>query len=352
MIVTIKAEIFNNSNNHSDLDDLMHFFRKGKHKMNLKKKVDFDAFDNSDWTETLSISDKDFLRESISNVDKKEIIVSETINETEFNLKEAYAYLQQPLSIIIENAKNDSPFINCIFKNFGDDLLKGKNKHWIKFEHGGGANNDTIISMMNEQYNDSVFNKSKEKYLRCFVIKDSDREYCIINSDGSIIEQKLSTHKTKFLEELKIPFHILYKREMENYMTNSVFNNFLQTAKKNDAKKEFSKLYLKLNPHQKDFFDIENGFSLKGVIKEREKLDPQIKDLYKDLSNKQYRKIGLGLPFSNFKSEFSKHFENVTKEDLEKRIQHQPKLTSKVNPKDITKRNEFDHIIHEIKYLL
>lgn len=342
MIVTIKAEIFNDSNNHSDLDDLMHFFRKGKHKMNLKKKEDFDAFDNSDWIKKLSISDIDLLKNSFSKIDKKEIIISETINETEFNLKEAYAYLQQPLSIVLENYEYEPDFINCIFKNFGNDLLEAKNKHWIKFENGGGKNDNTIKGMLKELFNDSIFTKNKETYLRCYSIKDSDRKYCID-------PDKLPENTNTYLKDNNIPHHILYKRAKENYMPNSVLeksdNEYLKTISK--AFKDELKI---------DFFNITNGFDNKNKTDrdwkttKKEEFDffelESIDDSYFKILKKGVDKK------DEFKRSFSKNFEYVTKEDLEKKINHQPKLTSKVNPKDSTERNEFEHIVHEIKYLL
>lgn len=356
MIVTIKSEVFNDSKNDSDLNDLMHFFRKGRHRLYLKKAIDFEAFEKSKWKERLSKSDVDILKEGIGRIDKKEIVVTNKSNEVEFNLKEAYAYLQQPLSIIVENYEYEPAFVNCIFKNFGDDLLIAKNKHWLKFENGGGANDNTIKGMLKELFNDSIFTKSKEKYLRCYVIKDSDREYCIINQNNTITEQNLPVSKIEFLERNKIPYHILYKREKENYMPDKVFNSFIQTAKRNDKKKEFAISYLKLTHHQKDFFDIEKGFSIKAgngrEINAKAKLKPEIQRLYDNLSDEDYRKIGLGFEIASFKSEFSNHFGEATREDLEKRILHQSKLVSKVNTNDTTERNEFDHIINEIKYLL
>lgn len=342
MIVTIKAEIFNNSNNHSDLDDLMHFFRKGKHKMNLKKKEDFDAFDNSDWTKTLSISDKDFLRESISKVDKKEIIVSESNNETEFNLNEAYAYLQQPLSIIVENYEYEPDFINCIFKNFENDLLEAKNKHWLKFENGGGKNDNTIRGMLKELFNDSIFTKNKLTYLRCYSIKDSDRKYCA-NADD------LPENTNTYLKDNNTPHHILYKRAKENYMPNVILEK-----SNNDYLKTILKVFK--DDLKRDFFNFTNGFDNKNKSDKdwiTKRNDEYVFFQIKGIEDANYKVLKNGVDKKEeFKRNFSKHFEHVTKEDLEKRIQHQPKLKSKVNPKDTTERNEFEHIIHEIKYLL
>lgn len=359
MIVSVKADIFNNADNNSDLNDLMHFFRKGKHRMYLKKIEDFNAFENSKWKQTLSRSDIDFLKEGLAAiVDKKEIIVSESVSNNEFKIKEAYSYLAQPLSIIVENYEYEPVFINCIFRNFGNELITAKNKHFLKFENGGGGSDNTIKGMIKELFDDSVFTKSKEKYLRCYVIKDSDREYCKINQDGTISIKNLPAAKFSFLNDKQIPYHILYKREKENYMPDSVYNSFLQTAKNNDKKKEFSKIYLKFTAHQKDFFDIEKGFSHKSMLKDRKSLLKEVQELFekledgKDLSDKEYAVVGLGLPFPNLKSEFSKKFNNVDRNDLEKRISHQPLLQSKVNTADQNERNEFEHIINEIKYLL
>lgn len=342
MIVTIKAEIFNNSNNHSDLDDLMHFFRKGKHKMNLKKSEDFYAFDNSDWTKTLSISDKDFLRESISKIDKKEIIVSTESNETEFNLKEAYAYLNQPLTIVVENYEYEPDFINCIFKNFGDDLLEAKNKHWLKFENGGGKNDNAVRGMLKELFNDPIFIKNKETYLRCYSIKDSDRKYCTNSND-------LPESTNTYLKDNNIPHHILYKRAKENYMPNVILER-----PNNDYLKTILKVFK--DDLKRDFFNFTNGFDNKNKSDKdwtTRRNDEYVFFQIKDIEDADFRILKNGVDGKEeFKRSFSKNFENVTKEDLEKRIQHQPKLRSKVNPKDTTERNEFEHIIHEIKYLL
>lgn len=358
MIVSIKADIFNNTTNSSDLNDLMHFFRKGKHRMHLKKIEDFNAFENSEWKKTLSRSDIDFLKEGITIIDKKEIIISESESHDEYKIKEAYAYLEQPLSVIVENYEYEPVFINCIFRNFGNELITAKNKHWLKFENGGGASDNTIKGMLKELFGDPVYTKSKEKYLRCYVIKDSDREYCTFNEEGKVIIMDIPEGKTSYLRDKQVPFHILYKREKENYMPDSVYNGFLQTAKRKDRQKEFSQIYLRFNPHQKDFFDVEKGFFHKGNLTNRTSLRAEVQQLFeklkdgKDLSDKEYSIVGFGLPFKNLKSEFSENFDRASRTDLEKRIQHQPLLRSKVNPVDENERNEFEHIINEIKYLL
>ncbi|OWP84293.1 hypothetical protein BWK59_06160 [Flavobacterium davisii] len=353
MIVTIKSEVFSDSKNNSDLNDLMHFFRKGKHRMHLRKASDFDAFDNSQWKRQLSRSDIDVLKEGIGRIDKKEIIVSQLSDNTKFNIKEAYHFLNQNLRIILEQEEYEKPFILKIIEHFdsSDELISALQNGFLEFYNGAGSNSESILRtrITRDSSTNKNFSAQLNKYLRFFELKDSDREYCL-NCD------EYPESKSRFLKDNKIPHHILYKREKENYMPDRIFDSFLQTAKKNDKKKEFATYYLKLTHPQKDFLDIEKGFSKRVIngreIKDRGSLSSEVQQLYKSLSDEEYRKIGLGLEMSNFKSDFSNYFNQVSREDLLKRIKHQPKLTSRVNSDDKTERNEFEHIIHEIKYLL
>lgn len=358
MQVRIDNECFFNESNYSDLNTIFSLFKEEQHNW---IDCDLEEIKKSYWYQELGVKDKILIekifKNSIRKTIKKTISVSNCINN-KFNVPASKLYLKQPLTIVVENYEYEPVFINCIIKNFGSDLTYAKNNHFLKFENGGGANDNTIRGMINELFNNPVFsNDNKEEYLRCFVIKDSDREFCRINEDGSIQEQELPTSKTEFLINNKVPFHILYKREKENYMPETILNGFITSERRKKKKiKDFVINFSALSCHQKDFFDIEKGFieskSNPKKIKDKTKLSKEVFDLYSNLSDERYRKIGFGLPFSNFKSEFSKHFNNVSKEDLEKRIRHQPKLKSKVNPNDKTERNEFEHIIHEIKYLL
>ena len=116
MIVTINKDIFSDSKNIPGLNDLLSFFNKGRHRMNLNKSEDFKAFENSDWKKSLKRSDIDFLKEGFGRIDKKEIVISSSIND--FNLKEAYYFLDQSLKIILEQIEYEKPFILKIIKEY------------------------------------------------------------------------------------------------------------------------------------------------------------------------------------------------------------------------------------------
>lgn len=343
MQVKIENDSFFVELNYNRLDSIFDFFTSKRH---IWLDIDLEIIEQSKWYKDLGKRDKKdlkelFVRSTRPSSKNKTILIKENNNDV-FNIDEAYFYLNQPLTIVVENYEYEPDFINSIFTNFGDELLKAKNKHWLKFENGAGKNDNAIKGMLKELFNDSIFTKNKENYLRCFSIKDSDRKY-------SFNPKELPQGNNTYLKDNNIPHHILYKRAKENYMPDSVMksfdNNYFNTLLKT-FKDEL----------KKDFFDITKGFNNKNksdkdwITKRNEEYmffeiknidDSDFKILKKGVDNKE-----------EFKRSFSKHFNNVNKDDLEKRIQHQPKLKSMVNSSDNSLRNEFEHIVYEIKYLL
>lgn len=360
MQVRIDENCFENVSDLNDLDEIFGYFKSEKHKW---IDIDLELLQETEWYKGLGKRDLDLLKNYLfksstrKSISKKTIIVNNDL-ESEFNVFEANFYLKQPLTIIVENYEHEPVFINSIIEKFDNlgELTNAKNMQLLNYENGGGANDNTIKGKIKESFNNPLLKKEKFNYLRCFIIKDSDSDYCLINADESITIKVLDKSKTRFLEQNKIFYHILYKREKENYMPDSIYNYFLQSPKRKDKKKEFAKAYLKLSHSQKDFLDVEKGFSEKihngRKVTKRDTLKEEIQNLYSSLTDKDYEDIGLGLEFSNFKSEFSKYFKDVSKVDLEKRIRHQKLEISKVNPTDKAELNEFEHIIREIKYLL
>ncbi|MEC4050312.1 hypothetical protein OX284_012790 [Flavobacterium sp. SUN046] len=359
MLVKVSKEIFENTMNHEGLDDLLVFFKFGRHHLVLSDPEDFLAFENSSWKKSLKGDTLKLIQRGLkfTKKKKKEITISEIVSESNFSLKEAYFFLDNKLFILIENIEYDTPFYIKIIEtyDFSGELINAFQNGWLDFYHGGGSSIESVIrkNLKRSLTTCHYFNKSLEVYLRFFVLKDSDREYCEILPDGNIKQKELHYSKTKLFQKYNIPFHYLYKREKENYIPDSVFEKFKHVKNK----KAFSEAYLKLNNHQKDFFDIEKGFSIYNVnkkqkeVKEFSELLPEVKKLYKKISKKDYEILGLGFVsnYSNFKANFSNEFKNVDKIELESRIKHQPLIKSNI---DNIERNEFEHIINEIKYLL
>lgn len=353
MQVEIFEDIFNDNREHFHLDNLLSLFKEDRHFFVIDDCGQIDACISSTWFNGLNNRDIKIVKESIVRSSRKvknklKIIVSnDESNSDYFGTKEAYLYLNQPLHILVENSEYEPPFINAIIRNFdySGELKYAKDELWLKFSNGGGSSIESVLrGEMQNSFNNTVLTKSKEKYLRYFVIKDSDKKYS---------EEVLPISKTKFLDYHGICNHILYKREKENYISSNIYESFIYDK----IKKNYAISFLRLNNYQKDFLDIEKGFSyfdnveMVRKVKEKESLEKEVLNLFGNISNSDYLNIGIGFAISypGFKSNFSKKFDEMSKDDMYQRIKHQPKIRSQI---DGIERNEFDHIVNEIKRLL
>nr|WP_294922886.1 hypothetical protein [uncultured Flavobacterium sp.] len=353
MQVEIFKDIFNDNYEHSHLDNLLSLFKEDRHFFVIDDSEQIETCISSTWYSGLSKRDIKIVKESIVRSSRKvknklKIIVSNDGNNPDyFGTKEAYLYLNQPLNILVENSEYEPPFINAIIRNFdySGEIKYAKDELWLKFSNGGGSSIEGVLrGEMQNSFNNIVFTKSKEKYLRYFVIKDSDKKYK---------EEVLPISKSKFLDDYGIDKHILYKREKENYISNNIYESFIY----DHVKKNYANSFLRLNNDQKDFLDIEKGFSYFNSVnsvrkvKEKETLEEEVLKLFDNISNSDYLNVGIGfsVSFPGFKSNFSKKFDVMSKEDMYQRIKHQPKIRSEI---DDIERNEFDHIVNEIKRLL
>ena len=221
------------------------------------------------------------------------------------------------MKLILENIENDAYFIRALIKNFkkkGEKIKQHLSEDWLKFDMGGGSTIPNVIRSEKQRFenNKGKFPKESHIYLRYFVLIDSDKKYpnAILNDD----KQKL----IKLLENNNIKYHILEKREIENYMPDIVFSEI-------QGDQKYIKVYLDLEPVQKDYFDIEKGFDTKY-----QQLPLEVQKLYESVSdtNKEiFRKNKLDMIDSNgeklsFKSNFPKLFQdcnNINQENLQAR---------------------------------
>ena len=108
---------------------------------------------------------------------------------------------------------------------------------------------------------------------------------------------------------------------MENYLPDEVIDDLAE-------QKQLVEAYLRMEPYQKDYFDMENGFADINF----DSLDDKAQSLYATLSEgdiKTFRKSGFkelfGKEEGSFKREFPKLFnsEKVTKLSLMAKTSHQ-----------------------------
>ena len=182
---------------------------------------------------------------------KPKYVITTEIKEEEnyFTINEAIRYFIQPVSIILENSKNDGYFVNAIFKYFATDtrIQNNLNNNWIQFENAGGCTNIINFIEGKMQSFNSLPKTDKSKYLRCFVLMDSDKLHPT---------DKLKSNKLKTLKELvknNIPRHILRKRSIENYVP------IKEIASLRNNYPLWIDSYNNLSNQQKDYFSIEKG---------------------------------------------------------------------------------------------
>lgn len=245
----------------------------------------------------------------------------------EFNLEEAIRFFNQPVSIVVENSLNDSYFLLAIFNHFDKKiggigvrrLSEFVKNDWIQFVNAGGWTNvKNYINGKLKTYSNlpAAYEDNAHKYLRCFVIMDSDKKH-----PGESLENAKKV-LIKWLSKKNVKTHVLKKRAMENYMTDDVIKSVPALKKFN----YWTKAYVKLNADQKDFLDYNKGFSKKDrdgkALKKRNELPVEILNLYSNLLIDEYDGLDKGLKLTKFKDTFPTFFENgafVYKKSLLKR---------------------------------
>lgn len=322
MIVKILSDIFEASSNNYFLNKLFNVL-EGRYDLDIEA---YEVVKESAWYKTEVYPTKT-MKEMIdlmlvstatkSNNHNEITISSNKTNTNFFLLEEAIKYLEQPFSIIFENSNNDSIFFETLLRSFKKESLKikeFKNERWLSYSMAGGDATDNIETEL-KSFDSNIFTKEKHKYLRCFVLTDSDTLYP--NMDLKSDKQKLKD----FLDKNEVKYHFLEKRELENYLPDEVFKELI-----NSENKDYIEAYLRLSSEQKDFFDIEKGFPDKKF----DDLKPdEFRELFKNISEldkRTFRKYDLRkINGKNFKSEFPKLFlhEKVTKETLLKRTEYQ-----------------------------
>ncbi|WP_237275865.1 hypothetical protein [Tenacibaculum ovolyticum] len=278
-----------------------------------KHETDFDLLVESSFNE--------FITSSSSN-QKKNYYITYKKSKINFEIEEAIQFFKQPVSIILENNKNDSAFLRAIIQHFGkaNDINIAQehlNNNWIRFENAGGCSNmPNFIEMFLKQFEILAIrnNRSVTDYFRGLVILDSDKEYTNQLSKHIKLINKITTLG---IEEDNI--HVLEKRMMENYMPDEVFKElrdlFLLNKFKNKELIDWINVYLNLRPNstgvneKKDFLNINKG-KLKGEILPT---TIELTNLY-DLSDANFKILNNGFKYEKkqFKNMFPLLFINST----------------------------------------
>lgn len=347
MIIEIKKEVFNER----DFKGLNFFLQLCTYRNRYKIFIEIDNdLISSNGFKRLDHDDQLLLEENYNSFVTNQTIQSNIIPSSDyfvtteikedkeyFTIDEAIRYFIQPLSIILENSKNDAYFINAIFKNYtyDDRIQTYLNNNWIQFENAGGCDNIVNFVEGKKQSFNSLPKTDKSKYLRCFVLMDSDKLHPL----EDLKENKLKTIRE--LDNNNIAKHILVKRSIENYVPVEAILSL------GNRYEEWVASFEGLSDIQKDYFSIEKG--LCGLDKNqqpkktREEINQDTNNLFDNIMNEPFieNKLLNGLKhngYGGFKENFPKLFELpiVNKTILDRRVNS----------------TEFDDIIGKINNLI
>ena len=316
MWVKIENDVFDGNYNIDVLRKLIQDLSY-KHKHNIFIDIptirNEEVFDN--FSETINKNIYNYYEKFINDSPNINYFVSNIENgENYFNPNDAIDFFNLPLLIILENNDNDAFFLDAIIREFKKSSKKIRNFRdnlWIKYINSGGSGN--VEHSINAEIRNVGGNL---KFLKCFVLLDSDLEF------PQVVNLKRE-RLINYLNGLNVKYHILEKREVENYLPIDLFNLI-------NPSDVFVRTYCDLlTPIQRDFIDIEKGFnkSIENIESENEEIyhffineNESIKDLKIKLSNLRY---GLNRIFGDFKNEYTKLFENATQEGLIERTKEQ-----------------------------
>lgn len=223
---------------------------------------------------------------------------------------EARQCLDSPAYVVVENAESDAAFVRAMITAMKrDELQKALDKGWWKFEHMGGA----------EEVKKCVerIRKNSKGILRVFVLADSDSEY-----PGHY------TATIKFVETYcvshRVPFHILLKRDSENYLPVNVLSHVKQ-------KRKVFQAFLNLSSEQQDFYDMKNGF------KKDENGKPFISEPFIHVPSKIVKDLAEGFGRKVWEN-YEKYSHLISREDIE--------ITCSFDPYEI------DRILNQIEGMI
>lgn len=270
--------------------------------------VRYDSVEPLESYKQLSLLDKDIIAkefdDAVNNSITPKYAITNRQKANHFNIEEAIRFLMQPISIILENSKNDSLFLEAIMFHFDKKNEDGQQKlvefyknGWLQFENAGGCTNVlNFVEGKLQGFNALAAknNRNNSDYLRCFVVLDSDKTFPTAPPKHTDLMRQLNGYG--------IHFHILKKRMMENYMPDAVFEkDILPNLKSKDAKlKTWINVYLKLSVEQKDYLNYFDGFEDNPPV--------EVQNLYKNVVSKDLSILKAGFKYLNFKTKFPLFF--------------------------------------------
>ncbi|CAM2010120.1 hypothetical protein [Acanthopleuribacter pedis] len=249
MNVFFSAEVVNDDTCYRALDEMVFHFERGRHVWDV---ANFEDLDQSGWFQEAGRSNprplfEKFLRDSLLPKERLAHSIHITVQTTttsdhQLSPEDARRSLARQVIVAVENPHTDGCFLRAMLAAYArQDLLADENETWKLERMGGYGEVAKVIAEVRAMSPGPV---------RMMVLADSDRDY-----PGH--ESATITKVTRSCTEAGIPFHILEKRSIENYIPHRIWFN--KGPRKN---RHWIRLFWNLNQEQRDHFPIKRGLSL------------------------------------------------------------------------------------------
>ena len=171
----------------------------------------------------------------------------------------ARRYLSQPLVVLMENTESDGMFLDAVLDLLGcEELqrLRSCSPPAIEYDSPGGSE---LPKRIGKYIDDPAWTGVPR---RIFVVTDSDR----LTDDDDL--GQLAEQVTAACEANKVPFHILQKRSIENYIPQAALE---ARAERTPDLREKAAAIARLDSEQRDHFPLKKGFP-KGIPPKQQSL--------------------------------------------------------------------------------
>lgn len=278
MKVRFATDVLSHESSYRVLDRIVDLFVDGRHRWDIE---DIDAIADSFWIKSdssgrsskanLEVLEKCYTKTAYypQHMHSKLLIVTNNPNGASgLPPHDARRCLEAPAFVLVENSESDGTYfldamIYCFFRL---QLQDAQTEAWWHYEHLGGFGE--IEKRLDQLLARTVGSP------RIFVVADSDRLY-----PGHVSPTETKVRET--CEGHGIPFKILNKRKIENYIPPSllVYVNRQATLR----------AFKKLTQEQRDFYEMKDGFE-RLDNNEAKVPSPQV-TLYSDVRKHAYRDL-------------------------------------------------------------
>lgn len=254
MRIEIELSVANNPNAHRWLDRILYKVEDGWHVWDTTRESDPEAFRTTTW-----VSDRgsqghwvhDMLVAAIKRSawpldphEKRVRVTTDPITWEELKPEDTVRFVEQPLTVLVENRFSDGSFVERVAKELDNDLRSVWNQPGepVQIDSVGG-----LGQMLKEVERRS---QKAPPRPRLVTIADSDRRYpgASASSEARRLRRKC--------EQLDIPCWILAKRASENYLPSVLLRERQNVGTDHD---QLVQAWDDLSDDQKNYFDMKGG---------------------------------------------------------------------------------------------